>query len=57
MEIQGYNLPDDLFYEENHFGVTLEKAAKRRRKLEREWGGRLEESIKTCWVAYKEYYA
>ena len=40
----------------DHFGVTLERAAKRRRKLEREWG-RLEEIIKTCWVVYKEYYA
>ncbi len=24
MEIQGYNLPDDLFYEENHFWVKEE---------------------------------
>jgi glycine cleavage system H protein len=24
MEIQGYNMPDDLFYEENHFWVKAE---------------------------------
>ena len=24
MEIQGYNLPDDLYYEQNHFWVRLE---------------------------------
>ncbi len=24
MEIQGYNLPEDLYYEENHFWVRLE---------------------------------
>lgn len=40
----------------DHFGASLELAAKRRRKLEREWG-RLEETLKTCWVAYREYYA
>jgi flavin-dependent dehydrogenase len=39
-----------------HFGETLERASMRRRKLEREWG-KLEDILKTCWVAYKEYYA
>jgi digeranylgeranylglycerophospholipid reductase len=39
-----------------HFGDTLERASIRRRTLEREWG-RLESIIKSCWVAYKEYYA
>ena len=24
MEIQGYNMPDDLYYEENHFWVKEE---------------------------------
>ena len=40
----------------DHYGDTLERASKRRRRLEREWG-RLESVIKSCWVAYKEYYA
>jgi len=46
-------------YEEDwrdHFGASLERASKRRRKLEREWG-RLEQVLKTCWIAYREYYA
>ena len=40
----------------DHYGDTLERASKRRQRLEREWG-RLESVIKSCWVAYKEYYA
>lgn len=40
----------------DYFGDTLERASKRRQKLEHEWG-RLEAIIKSCWVAYKGYYA
>lgn len=38
------------------FGDTLDRAFKRRQLLELEWD-RLEEIIKYCWVAFKEYYA
>lgn len=38
------------------FGETLERAFKRRQLLEQEWD-RLDEIIKYCWIAYREYYA
>lgn len=38
------------------FAPTLDRAWKRRQLLEKEWH-RLEEVIKHCWVAYREYYA
>ena len=38
------------------FGPTLDRAFKRRQLLEKEWD-RLEEVIKHCWVAFREYYA
>jgi geranylgeranyl reductase family protein len=37
------------------FGMTLDHAFKRRQRLEQEWG-RLDEIIKHCWVAFREYY-
>lgn len=38
------------------FGGTLERAVKRRELLEKDWD-RLDEIIKYCWIAYREYYA
>jgi len=38
------------------FGMTLDRAFKRRQLLEKEWG-RLDEIIRHCWVAFREYYA
>ncbi len=38
------------------FGTTLDRAFKRRQLLEKEWG-RLDEIIRHCWVAFREYYA
>ena len=38
------------------FGESQERASNRRRLLEREWD-RLEEIIKHCWIAFREYYA
>lgn len=40
----------DLFWD------TLERAFRRRQLLEREWD-RLDQVIKQCWVAFREYYA
>ena len=37
------------------FGDVLSKASERRKLLEREWE-RLEEIIKYCWVAFREYH-
>ena len=37
------------------FGEAQERAFKRRQLLEQEWD-RLEEIIKYCWIAYREYY-
>jgi len=36
--------------------MTLDRAFKRRQLLEKEWG-RLDEIIRHCWVAFREYYA
>jgi digeranylgeranylglycerophospholipid reductase len=38
------------------FGETLDRAARRRRFMEANWG-RCEEIIKSCWIAYREYYS
>ena len=38
------------------FGTTLARAYKRRQFLEKEWD-RLDEIIRDCWVAFREYYA
>jgi geranylgeranyl reductase family protein len=38
------------------FGHTLERAYERRQLLEGEWD-RLDEIIKYCWIAYREYYS
>jgi flavin-dependent dehydrogenase len=37
-------------------GESQERAFSRRQRLERDWD-RLEETVKTCWVAFREYYA
>lgn len=37
------------------YGETQERAFNRRQLLEREWG-RLDEIIKYCWIAFREYY-
>lgn len=37
------------------FGDTLKRAFTRRQLMEKEWD-RLEEIIKYCWIAYREYY-
>ncbi|MFH1491347.1 MAG: NAD(P)/FAD-dependent oxidoreductase, partial [Pseudomonadota bacterium] len=37
-------------------GESQEWAFRRRQRLERDWD-RLEEIVKTCWVAFREYYA
>jgi digeranylgeranylglycerophospholipid reductase len=37
------------------FGEALERAFRRRQLLEQEWD-QLEEIIKYCWIAYREYY-
>lgn len=38
------------------FESTLDRAFKRRQLLEKEWD-RLEDVIKQCWIAFREYYA
>jgi len=38
------------------FGETLERAYQRRQFMEQEWD-RLDDIIKYCWVAFREYYA
>ena len=37
------------------FGMTLERGHRRRQLLEKEWN-RLDEIIKHCWIAFREYY-
>jgi digeranylgeranylglycerophospholipid reductase len=37
-------------------GATLERAAGKRRRMETDWG-RFDEIIRSCWVAFGEYYA
>jgi digeranylgeranylglycerophospholipid reductase len=38
------------------FGMTLDRARKRRKLLESNWT-RLDQVIKYCWVAFREYYS
>lgn len=38
------------------FGESHERAWKRRQVLEREWS-RLDQILRSCWVAFREYYA